>query len=85
MTARKFCIFPPISFPATRARADCREIGTGAGKGYTINVPLPKGREDRDYAAVLHFLLTPVAEQFQPDMILVALGFDLSPGTPWGR
>ncbi len=48
-------------------------------------MPLPKGREDRDYAAVLHFLLTPVAGQFQPEMILVALGFDLFAQDPLGQ
>ncbi len=77
--------FSAHQFPCYPGTGKLSEIGTGAGKGYTINVPLPKGKEDRDYAAVLHFLLTPVAEQFQPDMILVALGFDLYARDPLGQ
>jgi acetoin utilization deacetylase AcuC-like enzyme len=77
--------FSTHQFPCYPGTGKLAEIGTGAGKGFTINVPLPKGREDKDYAAVLHFLLTPVAEQFQPDMILVALGFDLYAQDPLGQ
>ncbi len=77
--------FSAHQFPCYPGTGKLAEIGTGAGKGFTINVPLTKGREDRDYAAVLHFLLTPVAIQFQPDMILVALGFDLYAQDPLGQ
>jgi acetoin utilization deacetylase AcuC-like enzyme len=77
--------FSAHQFPCYPGTGKLAEIGTGEGKGYTINVPLPKGREDRDYAAVLHFLLTPVAVQFQPDMILVAFGFDLYAQDPLGQ
>jgi acetoin utilization deacetylase AcuC-like enzyme len=77
--------FSAHQFPCYPGTGKLSEIGTGPGKGFTINVPLPKGREDKDYAAILHFLLTPVAEQFQPDMILVALGFDLYARDPLGQ
>lgn len=77
--------FSTHQFPCYPGTGKLSEIGTGAGKGYTINVPLPKGRDDKDYAGILHFLLTPVAAQFQPDMILVALGFDLYARDPLGQ
>jgi acetoin utilization deacetylase AcuC-like enzyme len=77
--------FSAHQFPCYPGTGKLAEIGTGVGKGYTINVPLPKGREDKDYAAVLHFLLHPVAAQFRPDMILVALGFDLYARDPLGQ
>ncbi|MDT8379447.1 MAG: histone deacetylase [Desulfotignum sp.] len=83
--SRKVLYFSAHQFPCYPGTGKLAEIGTGEGKGFTINVPLPKGREDRDYAAILHFLLTPVAEHFQPDMILVALGFDLYARDPLGQ
>jgi acetoin utilization deacetylase AcuC-like enzyme len=83
--SREVLYFSAHQFPCYPGTGKLAEIGTGAGRGYTINVPLPKGREDRDYAAVLHFLLNPVAAQFAPDMILVALGFDLYAQDPLGQ
>lgn len=83
--SKEVLYFSAHQFPCYPGSGKLADIGTGAGKGYTINVPLPKGREDRDYAAVLHFLLTPVAGQFQPEMILVALGFDLFAQDPLGQ
>ncbi len=77
--------FSAHQFPCYPGTGKLADIGNGAGKGYTINVPLPKGKGDKDYAAVLHFLLNPVATQFQPEMILVALGFDLYARDPLGQ
>ena len=55
---------------------DLREVGQGAGKGYTVNVPLPAGVGDRGFARVYNELLTPAAERFQPELILVSAGYD---------
>jgi acetoin utilization deacetylase AcuC-like enzyme len=52
------------------------EVGRGPGEGYTINVPMPKGLGDAEYAAVFQHLLVPVAEAFFPELILVSAGFD---------
>ena len=54
----------------------------GSGDGVTVNVPLPAGRSDRDYAAVYKALLVPVARAFQPDLILVSAGFDIHERDP---
>ncbi len=81
----KVLYFSAHQFPCYPGTGRLSEIGTGAGKGYTINVPLPKGRDDKDYAGILHFLLTPVTMEFRPEMILVALGFDLYAQDPLGQ
>lgn len=52
------------------------EIGEGEGEGYTANVPYPHGSSDADYAAVTDRILEPLADAFQPQIILVSLGFD---------
>jgi acetoin utilization deacetylase AcuC-like enzyme len=55
---------------------DVCEVGASAGKGYTVNVPLPAGVGDQGFARVYDELLTVVAERFQPDLILVSAGYD---------
>jgi len=60
------------------------EQGRGAGLGYTVNVPLPAGMGDGDYAAVFREVLRPVAAAFRPDLVLVSAGFDAHRDDPLG-
>ena len=60
-------------FPGT---GNFTDTGLGAGEGYTINVPIPKGYGDSEYVSIFEQLLAPVARQFSPDLILVSAGFD---------
>jgi acetoin utilization deacetylase AcuC-like enzyme len=53
-----------------------RETGTGAGEGTLLNVPLPAGVGDAGYAQVFAELVWPLAERFDPDLILVSAGYD---------
>ena len=64
-------------FPCYPGTGNLGEVGQGRGEGFTVNIPLPKGRGDRDFAQVIYFLLNPIAREYQPDMILVTCGFDL--------
>uniref|UniRef100_A0ACD5YZU4 Uncharacterized protein n=1 Tax=Avena sativa TaxID=4498 RepID=A0ACD5YZU4_AVESA len=60
-------------------------IGEGAGQGYNINVPWEHaGCGDADYVAVWDHVLLPVAEAFDPDIILLSAGFDAAKGDPLG-
>ncbi|WP_300458365.1 histone deacetylase [Desulfobacula sp.] len=68
-------------FPGTGSFTD---TGSGAGEGYTINLPIPKGSGDAEYAAIFEQLLAPVAEQFAPELILVSAGFDIHSDDPMG-
>ncbi len=62
-------------FPAFPGHGDVHEIGTGKGKGFTVNVPLPPGSGDDIFMAAFHAFL-PVARQFDPDVVAVSAGFD---------
>ncbi|XP_060039621.1 histone deacetylase 6 isoform X2 [Erinaceus europaeus] len=60
--------------------------GFGQGQGYTINVPWNQvGMRDADYIAAFLHLLLPVAFEFQPQLVLVAAGFDALQGDPKGE
>ncbi len=52
------------------------EIGAGPGEGFTLNLPLPGGYGDSEYAALFERLIRPVALEFEPQLILVSAGFD---------
>ncbi|EYU23517.1 hypothetical protein MIMGU_mgv1a019729mg, partial [Erythranthe guttata] len=59
--------------------------GEGAGAGYNINVPWENDScGDADYFAVWDHILIPVARKFNPDLIMVAAGFDAALGDPLG-
>ncbi|XP_020028175.1 protein deacetylase HDAC6 isoform X2 [Castor canadensis] len=60
--------------------------GFGQGQGYTINVPWNQvGMRDADYIAAFLHILLPVAFEFQPQLVLVAAGFDALQGDPKGE
>ena len=60
-------------YPGTGA-AD--EIGSGDGRGFTVNVPLEVGAVDEDYRLAFSSVVVPVLTQFEPDLIFVSAGFD---------
>ena len=68
-------------YPGTGA---ARDVGVGAGEGYTINVPLPAGCADGEYLGVFRDIVVPAVKNFQPDWILVSAGFDAHRRDPLG-
>ena len=60
------------------------ENGTDKGEGYTINVPLPGGQGDLEYARIFNELVIPIVHAYQPELILVSCGFDICMGDPLG-
>lgn len=60
------------------------EVGSGRGEGFTINVPLAGGQDERVYGRIFRELLTPVVRQYRPDIIMVSAGFDICRGDPLG-
>jgi acetoin utilization deacetylase AcuC-like enzyme len=60
-------------YPGTGA-AD--EVGHAAGRGFTVNIPLEAGSNDGDYAVVHRAIVTPVLDQFAPELLLVSAGYD---------
>lgn len=63
-------------YPAYPGTGAAREIGSGAGLGTTVNVPLPAGVADAGHLSVLQQILVPVAREYRPDLILVSAGYD---------
>ena len=60
-------------YPGTGRLAD---VGANEGRGATINVPLMAGCGDETYREVSDRVIEPAMRRFQPEAILVSLGFD---------
>jgi acetoin utilization deacetylase AcuC-like enzyme len=60
-------------YPGTGSIMD---VGSGAGQGYTLNIPLAPGVGDVGYRAVFEEIVVPAARRFEPDLILASVGFD---------
>jgi acetoin utilization deacetylase AcuC-like enzyme len=68
-------------YPGTGAAG---EIGTGAGEGCTVNLPLAAGATDADYERAYAAVVWPIVRQFKPDLILLSAGFDAYEDDPLG-
>jgi acetoin utilization deacetylase AcuC-like enzyme len=60
-------------YPGTGALDD---IGTGEGRGSTVNFPLPAGATGDVYLSAIDEVVVPVTESWQPTWLLVSAGFD---------
>ncbi len=61
------------------------EIGRGEGVGFNRNVPLPYGVGNACYEAILKDMVTPLVDDFGPDVIVIAAGEDANAFDPNGR
>ena len=70
---------PRTLFPGTGFED---EIGTGKGKGYCVNVPLPVGTYDEVYMKAFEAIALPLIGAYNPDVIVFELGADALAGDP---
>ena len=52
------------------------EYGTGTGRGYSVNVPLPLGTTDEGYLDAFRAVVPPLVDRFAPDVLVTQLGVD---------
>jgi acetoin utilization deacetylase AcuC-like enzyme len=60
------------------------EIGTGHGKGYTVNAPLVPGSSGADFVEIFSRVFLPVLDRFRPDCLIVSAGQDILSDDPLG-
>jgi acetoin utilization deacetylase AcuC-like enzyme len=61
-----------------RLSGELEQVGSGAGVGYTVNIPLPAGTGDRGYRAAFEQLVIPVGLQYKPQLMIISAGQDAS-------
>jgi acetoin utilization deacetylase AcuC-like enzyme len=50
--------------------------GSGAGEGFTLNLPVPAGSGDEVFCELLHSRVIPRAREYRPQLILISAGYD---------
>jgi acetoin utilization deacetylase AcuC-like enzyme len=61
------------------------EVGTDAGEGFSLNIPLPAGSGVGAYVAAYERVVAPALRSFRPDLIIVASGLDANNLDPLSR
>jgi len=64
---------PRTLYPGTGFASD---IGSGEGKGWTINIPMPVSAGYDSYQLVFDEIIEPLAEEFEPEVIIRNGGSD---------
>lgn len=70
---------PEEDYPFFLGRAN--ETGTGAGEGYTFNVPLPHGTDWKAWSNAFEACLKRI-DDFAPDALVISLGVDTFEADP---
>jgi acetoin utilization deacetylase AcuC-like enzyme len=60
-------------YPGTGAAS---ERGTGAGAGFTVNLPVGAGSDDGVFCSLVEHVVVPLAEGYQPELVLISAGYD---------
>jgi acetoin utilization deacetylase AcuC-like enzyme len=59
-----------------------RDVGSGDGEGYTVNLPVPPGAGEPIWLSLVTHVVIPVIRAYEPGLILVSAGFDAHRADP---
>jgi acetoin utilization deacetylase AcuC-like enzyme len=77
--------FSTHQWPWYPGTGPAHEIGEGAGKGMTLNCPLPAGSGRAEIFAAFEKQLVPAMDNFRPELVLISAGFDSRIDDPLGH
>jgi acetoin utilization deacetylase AcuC-like enzyme len=66
-------------YPGTGA---ARDVGRGAGEGFTVNLPVPAGSGRDEFLSLIRHVVAPVAAEFDPDLVAISAGYDAHAADP---
>ncbi len=69
-------------FPGTGALTD---TGSAAGRGYTVNIPVPRWSDEEVWVSVLEHLIIPIGREYRPELVLISAGSDAHRDDPLGE
>jgi acetoin utilization deacetylase AcuC-like enzyme len=68
-------------YPGTGPASD---VGSGDGRGFTVNLPVAPGADDRVFCALVDRVAIPLAREFAPQLVLISAGYDAHREDPLG-
>jgi acetoin utilization deacetylase AcuC-like enzyme len=60
-------------YPMTGPASD---VGSGAGEGFTVNLPVPGGSGDAAYRSLVEHVACGLISSWRPELVLISAGFD---------
>jgi acetoin utilization deacetylase AcuC-like enzyme len=66
-------------YPGTGPATD---VGSGDGRGYTVNMPVPGGSGDGVHGSLVEHVVAPLIRGWEPQLVLVSAGFDAHRADP---
>jgi acetoin utilization deacetylase AcuC-like enzyme len=69
-------------YPGTGPAGD---VGSGDGRGFTVNLPVPPGSDDAVFCGLVDRVAVPLAREFAPQLVLVSAGYDAHAEDPLGE
>jgi acetoin utilization deacetylase AcuC-like enzyme len=66
-------------YPGTGPASDA---GSGAGKGFTVNMPVPGGSGDSVHGSLVEHVVAPLIRGWAPELVLISAGFDAHRADP---
>jgi acetoin utilization deacetylase AcuC-like enzyme len=60
-------------YPGTGHASDA---GSGPAQGFTVNLPVPPGSDDRVFTSLVEHVAVPLAREFRPELMLISAGYD---------
>ncbi|MBN1380358.1 MAG: acetoin utilization protein AcuC [Deltaproteobacteria bacterium] len=58
------------------------ETGSGAGKGFNVNIPFCEGTDDNIYLSVFNEIVPPLITAYEPDILFIECGCDAHKDDP---
>jgi acetoin utilization deacetylase AcuC-like enzyme len=69
-------------FPGT---GELTDTGSGAGRGYTVNIPVPRWSDEQVWLSVLEHVIIPIGREYRPELVLISAGCDAHRDDPLGE
>jgi acetoin utilization deacetylase AcuC-like enzyme len=69
-------------YPGTGPASD---VGSGQGRGFTVNLPVRPGSDDRLFCSLVDHVAVPLAAAFRPELLLISAGYDAHRDDPLGE
>jgi acetoin utilization deacetylase AcuC-like enzyme len=57
-------------------------VGSGAGEGFTVNLPVPGGSGDAVHGSLVEHVVAPLVRAWEPQLVLISAGFDAHRADP---
>jgi acetoin utilization deacetylase AcuC-like enzyme len=68
-------------YPGTGPASD---VGSGEGRGFTVNLPVPPGADDLVFCSLVDGVAAPLAREFAAQLLLISAGYDAHREDPLG-